>query len=141
MIKPPVVFTVGVLRALGAPLRDSWQTSALYNMQQQPYHPPNVAGWEGGLAWMNTGTSTARFDLIVRCQQLLPAVADVPHETPQEALARAYAACGSPWISAAAVSALLAYAQQAPTNTAARRRERQYALQAFILGGPEGQVM
>ncbi len=74
MIKSPVIYTVGVLRALGAPLRDTWQTTALANMQQQPYHPPNVGGWPGGLSWMTSGTSSARFDLVVRCQQLLPEV-------------------------------------------------------------------
>lgn len=141
LTKPPVVYTVGVLRALGVPLRDTWQTTALYNMQQQPYHPPNVAGWEGGLAWMNTSTSAARFDLIMRCQGLVPEVADVPNETPQQAFDRAYQACGSPWIAPATKSQLLAYAGSAPTSTAAKRRERQYALRAFILGGPDGQVM
>jgi hypothetical protein len=72
---------------------------------------------------------------------LLPAVADVPGETPQAAFDRAHAACGSPWISADTRAALLAYVQQAPTTTAGQRRERQYALTAFILGGPDGQVM
>jgi hypothetical protein len=141
MIKPPVHYAVGVLRTLGVPLRDRVQTDSLFNMQQQPYHPPNVAGWEGGLSWMTTSTSVARFDLIVRCQSLPPAVADVPGETPQAAFDRAYGACGSPWISADTRAALLGYAQQAPTTTAGQRRERQYALTAFILGGPDGQVM
>jgi uncharacterized protein (DUF1800 family) len=141
MTKPPIVYAVGVLRALGAPLRDTAQTSALYDMQQQPYHPPNVAGWEGGLSWMTTSTSSARFDLVVRSQGLLPATLDVPNETPQAAFARAYATCGSPWISPATRQYLLSYSQQAPTRTVAQRRERQYALCAFILGGPDGQVM
>src|SRR5207249_10089102 len=63
-------FTVGVLRAMDAPLRDWWQADSLDLMQQVPYAPPNVAGWEGGLSWLNTNTVRARFDLIVRCQQL-----------------------------------------------------------------------
>jgi uncharacterized protein (DUF1800 family) len=141
MIKPPVVYTVGLLRALGAPLRDNWQTAPLYNMQQQPYHPPNVAGWEGGLSWMTTSTSSARFDLVVRCQQLLPVLADIPVEPPQAALTRAYVTCGAPWLSPQTWASLLAFAQQAPVKTAAQRRARQYAMQAFILGGPDGQVM
>jgi uncharacterized protein (DUF1800 family) len=141
MIKPPVIFTVGVLRALGAPLRDRWQTDALAHMQQQPYHPPNVAGWEGGASWMTTTTSSARFDLVVRCQGLLPAVADVPGESWQSALTRAYQSCGAPWMSAQAYGTLAAMARLAPTATAAQRRERQYALVAFMLGGPDGQVM
>jgi uncharacterized protein (DUF1800 family) len=141
LTKPPVVYAVGVLRALDAPLRDRTQTDSLYNMQQQPYHPPNVAGWEGGLSWMTTATSVARFDLVGRCQALLPAVADVPGETAQAAFDRAYATSGSPWISGDTRAALLAYAQQVPAQTAPQRRARQKGLTAFILGGPDGQVM
>ncbi|GAC1438640.1 MAG: hypothetical protein NVSMB51_14930 [Solirubrobacteraceae bacterium] len=141
MLKPPVVFCVGVLRQLGAPLKDTWQTAALTSMQQLPYFPPNVAGWEGGLSWMNTTTSQARFDLIVRCQSLLPPVADVPGESAQQAVDRAYAGAGSPWLSDGTRLLLAEYAAQAPTTTAAQRLERQYALQAFMLGGPDGQVM
>ncbi len=65
----------------------------------------------------------------------------MPTETPPEALFRAYAACGTPWLSPSTLRALLAYSTQAPTKTAAQRLERQYALMAFILGGPDGQVM
>ena len=81
MIKSPVVYTVGVLRATGAPLQ-AVQTDALADMLQQPYHPPNVAGWPGGLAWMTTGTSIARFSLIPECQGVMAPLTDVPGETP-----------------------------------------------------------
>ena len=36
------------------------------NMQQRVYRPPNVAGWEGGMSWLNTNTVQGRFDLIDR---------------------------------------------------------------------------
>jgi uncharacterized protein (DUF1800 family) len=140
-IKPPVVYAVGLLRTLGAPLRDTIQTNALGDMQQQAYHPPNVAGWEGGLSWMTTTTSVARFQLVVSLQKLLPAPADIPGETAQQALDRAYAASGSPWLSAQSRSILSAYAQQAPASTANARVERYLALCELILGGPDGQVM
>ena len=29
------------------------------NMQQRIYRPPNVAGWEGGMSWLNTNTVQA----------------------------------------------------------------------------------
>jgi uncharacterized protein (DUF1800 family) len=140
MTKPPVLYAVGVLRTLGTPLHDRVQTDALFNMQQQPYHPPNVAGWEGGLSWLTTATSVARFGLITRSLASLP-IADVPGETAQAALDRAYATAGSPWVSATTRAALLAYSQQLPAGTVAQRRARQYALITFILGGPDGQVM
>jgi hypothetical protein len=44
-------------------------------------------------------------------------------------------------MSAQAYGTLAAMARLAPTATAAQRRERQYALVAFMLGGPDGQVM
>ncbi|MCL2769740.1 MAG: DUF1800 domain-containing protein [Solirubrobacterales bacterium] len=141
MIKPPVVYTVGMLRTLAAPLRDSVQTDSLGAMEQQPYHPPNVAGWEGGLSWMSTGTSVARFEAFVRCQALLGEVVDVPGEGAQAAYERAHAAVGAPWLSEHTATALRAYASKAPAASAAQRRERQYALMTFMLGGPDGQVM
>jgi uncharacterized protein (DUF1800 family) len=140
MIKSPVVYAVGVLRATGAPL-EAVQTDALADMLQQPYHPPNVAGWPGGLAWMTTGTSVARFSLIPECQGVMAPLTDVPTETPAQAYARAYAACGSPWLSEATQAVLLALAASAPATRAAQRLERQYALRSLILGGPDGQVM
>ena len=45
-------------------------TGALTNMQQRPYRPPNVAGWEGGMSWLNTNTVQGRFDAVVRAQFL-----------------------------------------------------------------------
>ncbi|MDX6642071.1 MAG: hypothetical protein QOD76_33 [Solirubrobacteraceae bacterium] len=145
LVKPPVQFTVGVLKAMDAPLRDWWQADSLDLMQQVPYTPPNVAGWEGGLSWLNTNTVQARFDLIVRCQQLKYAspnspIADVPGETAQQAFDRAFVEVGSPWLSPQTRSLLLTYSQQAPTTTVGQRRERQYALRAFMLGGPDAQV-
>ena len=140
MIKSPVVYAVGVLRATGAPL-EAVQTDALADMLQQLYHPPNVAGWPGGLAWMTTGTSVARFSLIPECQGVMAPLADVPTETPAQAYARAYAACGSPWLSNTTQGVLQALAASAPATRASQRLERQYALRSLMLGGPDGQVM
>jgi uncharacterized protein (DUF1800 family) len=140
MIKSPVVYTVGVLRATGAPLQ-AVQTDALADMLQQPYHPPNVAGWPGGLAWMTTGTSVARFSLIPECQGTMASLTDIPAETPDQAYARAYAAVGSPWLSAATQAALQSLAATAPATRSSQRLERQYALRSLMLGGPDGQVM
>ena len=140
MIKSPVVYTVGVLRATGAPLQ-AVQTNALADMLQQPYHPPNVAGWPGGLAWMTTGTSVARFSLIPECQGVMAPLTDIPGETADQAYARAYAAVGSPWLSPATQGVLRAVAAGVPAGRASQRLERQYALRSLMLGGPDGQVM
>ena len=82
MIKPPVV-----LRRRRDPRhraehhhaacrRTRWPRSG-----QQPYFPPTVAGWEGGLSWLNTNTALARFrfaNRLVNLKALVPA--DVPGE-------------------------------------------------------------
>jgi hypothetical protein len=68
--------------------------------------------------------------------------ADIPGETAQAMFDRAYAAANKPWISAASKAAVISYAGSAPLpTTAAQRRQRFYAVQALILGGPDGQVM
>ena len=127
LIKPPVIYAVGVLRQLGSPLKGNQLRGALINMQQQPYRPPNVAGWEGGLSWLNTNTVMGRFDMIVRAQYLKysnyyrntevppPAASinyppDVNPETPQAVFDRAHAAVNRPWVSQATKDALIAWA-------------------------------
>lgn len=166
LIKPPIIYMVGVLRQLDAPVKHTQLQGPMNNMQQRIYRPPNVAGWEGGMSWLNTNTVQARFDTVRIAQYLkysnfyvntetpVPAAsvnypADVVGETPQAALDRAYASVNRPWISTATRERLLAYAGTltaanqngtAATNVTARRA-RFYALQAMILGGPDGQVM
>jgi uncharacterized protein (DUF1800 family) len=151
LVKPPVVYAVGVLRALGAPLKGNHVRIALDNMQQRPYRPPNVAGWEGGLSWLNSNTVQARFDMVVRAQYLRysdaaggypgQAPPEIPVETAQQTFERAYAAAGSPWLSDGTRSSLMTYANAAPVTNANQRRQRFYTLQALMLGGPDGQVM
>ncbi|MCW3013970.1 MAG: hypothetical protein JWO02_1062 [Solirubrobacterales bacterium] len=158
MVKPPVVYLVGAQRQLGAPMKWFWQREALANMQQIPYSPPNVAGWEGGLSWLNTNTTQARFDLILRLLMLkhkpsptptsgsgfpgsVPIAAPPPGEGAQQAFDTAYAACTSPWLSDATKTQLVAFAGTHPHATSDQRLQRQYTLRALILGGPDGQVM
>jgi uncharacterized protein (DUF1800 family) len=144
MIKPPVVFAVGVLKAMDAPLRDSLPRQALDGMQQVPYHPPNVAGWEGGLSWLNTTTAGERFDWVVQLQRQKYGGAVLPDpgsQTPLQAYLTAWNAAGRPWVAPGTRDALMAFAANAPVATLGQRRERIYALMAFLLGGPDGQVM
>jgi len=158
MIKSPVVFLVGAQRAMNAPMKWFWQREALQNMQQLLHYPPNVAGWEGGLSWLNTNTAQARFDAIRRLLYLkhrpspdatsstgYPGSVALPDpgsgETAQQAVDAAIAACGTPWLSDGARSRLLAFASSHPTTTATNRLQRAYALRALVLGGPDAQVM
>jgi len=65
-IKSPIEFCVGASRVFGTGATGSVVMSpfaligALELQGQQPYQPPNVKGWEGGKAWLNTATVLAR---------------------------------------------------------------------------------
>ncbi len=66
LVKSPVELAVGTVRALEL-VRPTVSCEALAEacdrMGQALYAPPNVAGWEGGPAWINTTTSLARTNL------------------------------------------------------------------------------
>ena len=98
MLKTPVVYAVGVMRALGLGITDSTVADYLGAMGQTPYFPPNVSGWEGGLSWLNTNTALARWGFVAQLITSGPKIADVVGETTQAAYDRAYLAVGSPWL-------------------------------------------
>jgi uncharacterized protein (DUF1800 family) len=147
MIKSPVVFGIGVMRALGLGITDDALYTTLRDMGQLPYFPPTVAGWEGGASWLNTNTALARFGAANRLLSLkyatLPTKApeDEPSETPKQAFARAHAAVGRPWVGRGTKSSLLYYATKARNASSNDRIARQRVLRAFLLGGPDAQVM
>ncbi len=62
-IKSPVQLIVGSARLLDVPLPP---TGPLRNMLEQmgqvPFFPPNVKGWPGGRAWINTSTLFVRYN-------------------------------------------------------------------------------
>jgi uncharacterized protein (DUF1800 family) len=61
-VTSPVEFVIGTLRAFDAK-SNGWDlpywTGA---MGQELFNPPNVAGWPGGLTWMNSVTRLNRFE-------------------------------------------------------------------------------
>jgi uncharacterized protein (DUF1800 family) len=140
MIKPPVVYVVGAMRALGVGVTDTTANDYLDAMGELPYFPPNVSGWEGGLSWLNTDTALARFGLISSLLSNLK-IEDVPGESAADAYARAYAATGRPWLAPGTQAALQGFAAAAPSSTADKRVQRQLGLRALILAGPDAQVM
>jgi uncharacterized protein (DUF1800 family) len=140
MVKSPVVFVVGAMRALGQTITDTTAADDLDGMGQTPYFPPNVSGWEGGLSWLNTNTALARFGFIsdLLAKTTIP---DVPGETASAAYDRAYVAVGQPWLAAGTQNAISSFAQTAPSAGATQRKQRQLALRALMLAGPDAQVM
>ena len=141
MLKPPVVYAVGVMRALGRTITDSTISDYLGAMGQQPYFPPNVSGWEGGLSWLNTNTALARWGYVASLVTTGPAIADVPNEAAQAAYDRAYLAVGSPWLAAGTKAQILAAATGMPSKSPTQRLQRQQVLRTLMLAGPDAQVM
>jgi uncharacterized protein (DUF1800 family) len=146
MIKPPVVFVSGAMRAMGLGISSTGPADYLDSMGQVPYFPPTVAGWEGGLSWLNTNTALARFgfigDVIGKAPNGSPAkVVDVPNETPQAAFDRAFGAVGAPWMSAGTRAAVQDYAARASVKSSNDRIARQVMLRTLMLAGPDAQVM
>ena len=146
MIKPPVVFVSGAMRAMGLGISSTGPADYLDSMGQVPYFPPTVAGWEGGLSWLNTNTALARFgfigDVIGNAPNGSPAkVVDVPNETPQAAFDRAFGAVGAPWMSAGTRAAIQDYAARASVKASKDRIARQVMLRTLMLAGPDAQVM
>jgi uncharacterized protein (DUF1800 family) len=140
MIKPPVVFVVSTMRALGSGITDAAAAEHLDAMGQVPYFPPTVAGWEGGLSWLNTNTALARFAFAGDALASVK-IDDVPGETASAAFDRAYAAVGRPWLAPGTQTAIRDYAARAGSANQKLRKERQLMLRSLMLAGPDGQVM
>lgn len=60
LVKSPVEFVVGTYRLFGLPRVEPAALAALRRMTQTLYYPPNVKGWPGGSAWLNSSTVLAR---------------------------------------------------------------------------------
>jgi Protein of unknown function (DUF1800) len=62
-IKSPVQLVIGTVRMLGLAMPPTPAVaSALNQMGQLPFMPPNVRGWPGGRMWINTSTLFIRYN-------------------------------------------------------------------------------
>ena len=60
LVKSPVQFVVGSYQLYGIPQSDIIALGALRRMGQILFYPPNVKGWDGGAAWLNSQTLLTR---------------------------------------------------------------------------------
>ena len=63
LVKQPVEWAVGALRALGLPASNKKLVGALSLLGQVPFRPPNVGGWPQNSAWLTTASSLARLEI------------------------------------------------------------------------------
>jgi uncharacterized protein (DUF1800 family) len=78
LVKQPVEYVVGALRALGLRANDQKYLAVLRNLGQVPFDPPNVGGWPFDDAWLTTTASLTRiqFARLVAGKGDISAVAD-----------------------------------------------------------------
>jgi uncharacterized protein (DUF1800 family) len=67
LVKSPVDFVIGTLRQLDVDFADPLPfTLLLRRLGQDLFSPPNVKGWPGGEAWINSSTLLARKQFVER---------------------------------------------------------------------------
>ncbi len=74
----PVELAVGLVRALDASVNAFALADDLKSLGQAVFFPPNVKGWDGGTAWINSATLVGRANLAWRGQRRQPAQTRVP---------------------------------------------------------------
>ncbi len=155
MVKAPIVLVAGMLRATGRGVDTGDWAWICDRMGQMPFHPPSVAGWDWGPAWMSTATMAARFQAATWMTKdrpvKVPEGGARPSWTAAEHVARARRATGAPWTSRETDAELLALARdlttrerQGPTHPGPLPQWRadltQNALRHLLLAGPDAQL-
>ncbi len=81
IVRSPVEYMVSSIRALGIQSQAvqvvARSAGLVQDMGQIPFEPPNVAGWPGGQAWLNSATMFARLNF-VNLLTNLPAARSAP---------------------------------------------------------------
>lgn len=63
-IRSPLEFVLGILRGLESRANEYAVRDELDHLEQMPFYPPNVKGWDGGRTWINSSTLLARANLV-----------------------------------------------------------------------------
>ncbi len=67
IVKSPVEAVIGAARTLGVPIASPFDAQrVMAAMGQELMQPPNVKGWDGGMAWINTATLFERYNAVGR---------------------------------------------------------------------------
>jgi len=147
LVKPPVVYAAGLLRARRRTITASWWAGLCRNAGQQLFHPPNVSGWNDQ-AWLDTATLRGRWYVAheILGREYVQPNAYSPTETPEQAVEAALAHWDRPSLSDETLAELLRYARAAIPATLASwqqahfRGYRQNALRQLIATCPDFQT-
>jgi uncharacterized protein (DUF1800 family) len=148
LVKSPAVYTAGLLRRIGEPIKTTAWSWLGAMAGQQLFYPPNVAGWDDS-RWLDTATWRGRWWI---AQQVLSPYALDPSKATQpddaeRLVDNALAFWHRPQLTAATHSALLGFATAALGDAAgASWKRKQYpvlaqnALRHLIAVSPELQA-
>jgi uncharacterized protein (DUF1800 family) len=126
MVKPPVVYLAGMLRATGRGIDTEAWTWLSNQAGQQLFYPPNVAGWDDN-RWLDTASFLARWNIAGRV--LEPKVLKTSVAAPFDAdklLERALAFWGTPSLSSGTQKALQGFAARALGDADRTWKKNQY---------------
>jgi len=148
LVKPPVVYAAGLLRALGAGIESIGWTGVTADAGQRLHYPPNIAGWRED-RWLDTSTLHARWKLAGIALDGRHLTADSPYpaqETPQEAVAMALRFWDDPPLRPDTIEVLietagrLAQVADGDLPPSGRNALRQTILRHLLIASPDGQV-
>jgi hypothetical protein len=153
MVKPPVVYAAGLLRAVGRWIDIRGWTSMCDVAGQRLFYPPNVSGWDDSV-WLDTSRWRGRFQIAATATlpagsssgSVNPAGPYSATEAPELAVTRAIDYLDNPAIGAEARDTLIAFAGSCIPATAAKwqqapyRAMRQNALRQLLATSPDFQV-
>jgi len=148
LVKSPAVYTAGLLRRLGVPVKTTAYSWLGGMAGQMLFYPPNVAGWDDS-RWLDTATWRGRWwtaQYVLGPLALDPAKAREPYDA-AELVDRALAFWHGPALTQHTHAALLAFAEASLADAArASWKKQQYpamvvnALRHLIAVSPELQA-
>jgi uncharacterized protein (DUF1800 family) len=148
MVKPPAVYTAGLLRAIGRGV-DTASWSWLAGMSgQRLFMPPNVSGWDDE-RWLDTATFRGRWEVanyVTRPVSLTDKGAAALPAEPKALVEGALAFWGNPTLRPETRAALVAFATRAMGDADSRWKKTSYrfltanALRQLIAVSPDLQT-
>ncbi|MBJ7459423.1 MAG: DUF1800 domain-containing protein [Thermoleophilaceae bacterium] len=154
MIKPPIVFTAGLLRAQNAGVTsDAWAWLS-EQTGQRLFYPPNVAGWDDD-AWLDTGRFRGRWNVARHAtEEALLDPSDNkdaknwdPDESPEQAFKNVMNFWGNPIVNAPSRAVLMDFARKSGKQADSARWKkkpyrvmRQNAMRTLLAMSPDQQT-
>jgi uncharacterized protein (DUF1800 family) len=150
MVKPPVVFVAGMLRALRRAIDTEAWIWRCEGAGQRLFYPPDVSGWDD-TRWLDTSTVRGRWEVVsggLYGRHLDGAALSnySIDETPEQAVTAARAFWGDPDLTAETVAVLTSFAAGCLPPGLANWQKRQYrglrqnALRQLLFASPDLQT-